>query len=164
MQKIKFDSGVQEFEINGKGVLRFNPSDPNVYRRFFEARDHIAQYAKEYEENAVKAQVAEQAPDTDNAIRTAAEIAFREMAAIDKKVKAELTYVFGEGNDFEEILGGVSLLAVTKNGEYVITNLFTAFLPIIEQGAKDQAAAKLNEIGLNRAARRAMTKAQGKKV
>ena len=86
------------------------------------------------------------------------------MAAIDQKVKAELTYVFGEGNDFDKILDGVSLLAVTKNGEYVITNLFTALLPIIEQGAKDQAEAKLNAIGLNRAARRAMTKAQGKKV
>ena len=36
-QKLSIDTGVQEFEINGSGVLRFNPSDPNVYNRFMES-------------------------------------------------------------------------------------------------------------------------------
>ncbi len=151
MKKISFDSGVQEFQINDNGVLRFNPSDPNVYRRFFEAKDHIGKYAEEYEKKL--AEVENQQPDE----RSAAEIAFAEMADIDKKVKAELTYVFGAENDFDKILGGVSLLAVTKTG-YVITNLFEALLPIIEQGAKDQAQAKVTEIKANREMRRAMMK------
>ena len=30
MKQLTIDTGVQEFEINGSGVLRFNPSDPNV--------------------------------------------------------------------------------------------------------------------------------------
>ena len=158
MKKISFDSGVQEFQINDNGVLRFNPSDPNVYRRFFEAKDHIGKYAEEYEKKAEEyekklVEVENQQPDE----RSAAEIAFAEMAAIDKKVKAELTYVFGAENDFDKILGGVSLLAVTKTG-YVITNLFAALLPIIEQGAKDQAQAKVTEIKANREMRRAMMK------
>ena len=37
MKQLTIDTGVQEFEINGSGVLRFNPSDPNVYNRFFAA-------------------------------------------------------------------------------------------------------------------------------
>ena len=30
MEKIQFDSGMKEYRINGKGVLRFNPADPNL--------------------------------------------------------------------------------------------------------------------------------------
>ena len=41
MEKIQFDSGVQEFML-GNGVLRFNPSDPNLYGRFLEAGEKIA--------------------------------------------------------------------------------------------------------------------------
>ncbi len=40
MKQLTIDTGVQEFEINGSGVLRFNPSDPNVYNRFFAAENH----------------------------------------------------------------------------------------------------------------------------
>ena len=36
MQKLNVDIGVREFQI-GEGVLRLNPSDPNVYQRFMEA-------------------------------------------------------------------------------------------------------------------------------
>ena len=31
---LSIDTGIQEFQINNGGVLRFNPSDPNVYNRF----------------------------------------------------------------------------------------------------------------------------------
>ena len=41
MEKLNFDSGVKEYKINGGGVLRFNPGDPNVYARFLEAADKI---------------------------------------------------------------------------------------------------------------------------
>ena len=36
MEKLHIDLGVREFELNG-GLLRFNPSDPNLYHRFMEA-------------------------------------------------------------------------------------------------------------------------------
>ena len=35
MQELKIDTGVEEFRVNGRGVLRFNPADPNLYHRFF---------------------------------------------------------------------------------------------------------------------------------
>ena len=38
MHKLLVDTGVEEFEVNGRGVLRFNPGDPNLYHRFFAAR------------------------------------------------------------------------------------------------------------------------------
>lgn len=34
MQTLQIDTGVEEFEVNGRGVLRFNPGDPNLYHRF----------------------------------------------------------------------------------------------------------------------------------
>ena len=36
MKKIKFDDGVQQFQV-GEGVLRFNPRDPGLYDRFLVA-------------------------------------------------------------------------------------------------------------------------------
>ena len=37
MEKIQFDAGQRSYRINGGGILRFNPCDPNLYRRFMEA-------------------------------------------------------------------------------------------------------------------------------
>lgn len=55
MVKLNIDTGVEEFEINGGeaaggGILRFNPSDPNVYNRFFEARDRLIEMDQEISE------------------------------------------------------------------------------------------------------------------
>ena len=41
MENISFDSGMQQYRINGGGVLRFNPGDPNLYARFLESADKI---------------------------------------------------------------------------------------------------------------------------
>ena len=35
--ELNSDTGVEEFSVNGRGVLRFNPADPNLYHRFFAA-------------------------------------------------------------------------------------------------------------------------------
>ena len=43
MEKLQFDSGIKEYKINGAGVLRFNPGDPNLYARFLEAGDKLLQ-------------------------------------------------------------------------------------------------------------------------
>ena len=41
MEKFVFDDGVREFQVNGGGVLRFNPGDMNLYGRFLEAAEKI---------------------------------------------------------------------------------------------------------------------------
>lgn len=124
MEKLTFDSGIREFEINGRGVLRFNPSDPNVYARLMGALDEI---------KAVEGDLVEQAKGIQQDDGAAV---LRLMAQTDKQVKGILGEVFGPENDFDDILGGVNVMAVASNGERVITNLLNVLTPIIQEGAE----------------------------
>ena len=36
--ELNIDTGVEEFRVNGRGVLRFNPADPNLYHRFLDRK------------------------------------------------------------------------------------------------------------------------------
>ena len=149
MQKIKFDSGIKEFQINDGGVLRFNPSDVNVYNRFMNAIEDIRKVEKALEDK-FKALAA-----------AGANVSFLQLSAeADKEVKRILADVFGSHNDFDAIFGGVNVMTPTFNGELVLTNFLNALLPIIEKGARDfakgQAAAVKNV--QNRAQRRASAK------
>ena len=125
MEKIQFDSGMKEYRINGSGVLRFNPGDPNVYARFLEAAQKI---------QALEQELAEQAKALEG--REDGAQVVKLMAQADKQMKEVLGWVFGNGNDFDRILGGVNLLAVAGNGERVVTNLFGALQPILVAGAE----------------------------
>ena len=70
-------------------------------------------------------------------------------------MKEVLGWVFGEGNDFDQILGGVNLLAVGKNGQRVVTNLFDALQPILVEGAENCARAQTEAAVAQAKARRA---------
>ena len=107
------------------GVLRFNPSDPNVYSRFCTLQNQLQQ---------LEQQVQAQSPTGTDAIQL--------LAQADQRAKGLLAGVFGPGNDFDAMLGGTNLLAVAGNGERVITNLFAALQPILEAGARQCADAK----------------------
>ena len=149
MEKLIFDSGIKEYQINGKGVLRFNPSDPNVYGRFMEAMDKIKAVEKKM---AAKAN----AIDTTKGDQHTGETTLRIMCDTDKQMKAILNEIFGHENDFDKILEGVNLMAVATNGKRVVTNLIEALQPIMESGAKMCASGEVEEAKLNRAQRRAM--------
>ena len=135
MKRIKLDSGVEQLAI-GEGVLRFNPKDPNLYVRFQEAVERLQQVEKELMASA---------PEDGSA-------AVALLHKADGKMKEILAWVFGPGNDFDRILGGVNLLAVAKNGERVVTNLFAALEPVLLDGAKacaaEQAAAAKSRKGI----------------
>lgn len=154
MEKLIFDSGIKEYQL-GNGVLRFNPADPNVYARFMEALEKIQAVETGLIEEA-KAQIT---PETEG---NSGEVVVRLLAKADKEAKEILNWVFASGNDFNQILDGVSLLAVAENGERVITNLFNTLLPIIQAGAEkcaqQQTAAAVGKAKLNRARRRALAK------
>lgn len=124
MEKIQFDSGIKQYKINGNGVLQFNPADPNVYARFMEAAQKIKQLETQLRAKASTAQD-----------EGGAQIVHL-MADADKQMKDILSWVFGEGNDMNAILGGVNLLAMASNGERVVTNLFAALQPILMEGAQ----------------------------
>ena len=119
MKRIKLDSGLEELAI-GNGILRFNPKDPNLYVRFEQAVQKLEETEKELVEKAPQSGM-----EAANLLHEA-----------DKKMKQILGWVFGPGNDFDQILGGVNLLAVAKNGERVVTNLFAALEPVLLQGAR----------------------------
>ena len=150
MEKIVFDSGIKEYEINNNGVLRFNPSDPNVYARFFDAAEQIQQIEKNLTEKGKTL-----ANNEENG-----EAAIRLMQEADKKVKELLGQVFGPDNDFDKLLGGVNILAVAANGERVITNLMQALLPVIERGVKKCAEQKIIDAVEKAKANRAQRGAQ----
>ena len=152
MEKLIFDTGVKEYKINGSGVLRFNPSDPNVYARFMDAMEKI----QSVEEKLVSgAKEIEQSDDQDKAGAAVLQL----MTTADRDIKEILSQVFGAGNDFDKILGGVNLLAVAGNGERIITNLLEALQPIMVAGAescaKQQVDGAVEQAKLNRAQRRA---------
>ena len=155
MKKLNFDTGIQEFDINGTGILRFNPSDPNVYNRFFESKDRIDKLAEEY---TGKEKDAEGVHLDEKGWPAEKQLAF--MRELDTKIKDELSYVFGKENDFDSIFAGVNLLAATTHGDLVITNFLTAILPVIENGAQKYAEVQKNEAlrtaNLNRDQRRAL--------
>ena len=91
MKQLTIDTGVQEFEINGSGVLRFNPSDPNVYNRFFAAETTLTELDAEAQKRME--QIEADFPDDNQ--RVGAELAV--LAEYDRKIKEVLNGVFGAG-------------------------------------------------------------------
>ena len=126
MEKIQFDSGIKRYRL-GAGVLQFNPADPNVYARFMEAADKL---------RALENELVAGVRDKDGAD------VVRIMLDADTRMKQILGWVFGPGNDFDAMLGGVNLLAVADNGERVAANLLAALEPVLLEGARCCAAGK----------------------
>lgn len=121
MEKIQFDAGQRSYRINGSGILRFNPGDPNLYARFLEAVEKLKEAEAELMEQAKEVQGAD---------------IVKLLTRADEKMKGILNWVFGADNDFHKLLNGVNLLAVADNGERVVTNLFAALEPVMVEGAK----------------------------
>lgn len=138
MEKITFDNGVREFCVNGGGVLRFNPADPNVYHRLSQAEEKI----RKIEENLL-----EKGEQDAGALCEA-----------DRQLKELLNWIFGPGNDFNRIAGNVNLLASAGNGRQVIDNLFAALEPILVRGAKESVQAQVEGARQKAKARRAAQK------
>ena len=122
MEKLTFDTGVKSYKV-GTGVLKFNPTDPNIYARFLEMLDSLSAM----EESLTRASGKE---------------AIAALADADKHIKEKLSWVFGGDNDLEAVFSGVSLLAVGANGERLITNFLAAIEPILGAGARQCAAAE----------------------
>lgn len=132
MEKLTLDFGIREFEINGSGVLRFNPGDPNVYSRLMNALDKIKGVEKWLVEQS------KDVPQNDGAA------VLQLMAQADEKMKDILAWVFGGDNDFDKILCGVNLMAICTNGERAVTNLLNALTPIIQEGAENCARQQID--------------------
>lgn len=151
MKQLTIDTGVEEFCINGRGVLRFNPADPNLYHRFFDAGRDLEALDKE---------LAEKTAALPEGTDEAAEAGLALLAEYDRRIKALLGEIFGPENDFDAALGGVNLAGVAANGKRVVQNLLEALTPILQEGARRhldaQADAAVAEADAARAARGAV--------
>jgi len=133
MENLNLDLGAVEYRITGGGVLRFNPADPNVYGRFLDARQDLERLQKAFQKKAKAAKEGAQV------------LALLQEA--DRALKDLLGLIF-PGNDFDEAVGGVNLLAVNPSGKTVAESLLTALEDILSRGAKslvDAEAAKLRQ-------------------
>ena len=148
MEQLIFDSGIKKYQINGKGILQFNPSDPNVYARFMDMVPKINEIEKEMNAKAGKIDYSDKA--------AAGEEKLRLMRDTDHRIKAVLNEIFGQENDFDKILEGVNLMAVASNGQRVVSNLMDALQPIMEEGAQACVRSEVDAAKLNREQRRAM--------
>lgn len=156
MEKLFFDNGIREFKINDNGVLRFNPADPNVYARLMESGEKIKQV-----ESELLAKAKEIMPADEESANGAVMVQL--MAEADRKIKEILKWIFGSGNDFDEIFAGVNLMAVSANGERVLTNFLSALLPIVQEGAEKCAKQQVSGATLKAKANRAQRRAAAKK-
>ena len=110
-------------------VLRFNPGDPNIYHRFFDARQQLSALQTELTR---RTRALEENPDEED--RAAAELVL--LAEYDRRIKAMLSGVFGKENDFDALLEGVNLAGLGRNGRPVVQNLLDALAPVLQQGAE----------------------------
>ena len=149
MQNLTIDTGMQEYLINNRAVLRFNPGDPNLYKRFFTAAPQLDTLDAELTEK-LKALPSEPDP-----ARAGQGLAL--LNDYDRRIKALLTEIFGAENDFDKVLEGVNLAGCGANGKRVVQNLLDALTPILQEGAarhlKSTAAAARAEADAARAAR-----------
>ena len=151
MKTLQFDDGLLRLEVNGNGLLTFNPSDFNVYQRFFRLLKELPQLEQRY---VAEVEQSAGGPGEEGSL----ELAGRELDRardMDREIKEKLSGVFGPGNDFDALLGGVNVMAVGNNGERVITNLLNALAPYIEEGAERHRQDAAREARLNREQRRA---------
>lgn len=137
MQHLTIDTGVQEYSVNGRGVLRFNPGDPNLYHRFFAAGEPLARLDDEL--NRALAEVEQNTGLTENA---RAAMALELLAQCDAKLKALLGDIFGPENDIDAAVEGVNLAALSTNGKRVVQNLLEALAPILREGARRNVTAR----------------------
>ena len=127
MQSLTIDTGMKEYLINNRAVLRFNPSDPNLYHRFFAAAPKL---------DALDAELTEQLktlPEADDTARAERGLAL--LTDYDHRIKVLLTEIFGGENDFDKVLEGVNLAGTGANGKRVAQNLLDALTLILQDGA-----------------------------
>lgn len=147
MEKLNISVGIKRYElVEGGALLSFNPGDPNVYARYMEMIPQI---------QAVEREMAQKANNVDVNAEDAGEKTLSIMRETDCRMKDILNQIFGGENNFDEILIGVNLMAVTEGGNRVINNVLDALTPIMNAGAKSCVETEVKAAKLNREQRRA---------
>lgn len=148
MEILNINVGIKRYQlVEGGAPLSFNPGDPNVYARYMEALPKI---------KAVEQEMAGKAKAVDANSPDAGEKTLQIMRETDIRMKNILNQIFGKDNDFDDILCGVNLMAVTEYGSRVINNVLDALTPIMNSGARSCVDSEVKAARLNREQRRAL--------
>lgn len=148
MEKLNISVGIKRYQlVEGGDALTFNPGDPNVYARFMEMIPKI---------KAVQEEMSSKAKKVDINSADAGEETLKIMRETDTRMKNILNEIFGKENNFDNILSGVNLMAVTEGNRRVIDNVLEALTPIMNAGVKSCVETEVNTAKLNREQRRAM--------
>ena len=146
IQKLTIDDGLMRLDINGNGLLCFNPSDFNLYNRF-------SAFAKELPE--LEEKYRQEVENGDHSASVDAEL--KRVRDIDLAVKKRLDGVFGGNTDFDKLLGGMNCItSVGHNGELLINNLLEELTPHLEKGVQQRMQKAAQTAKHNREQRRAM--------
>jgi hypothetical protein len=148
MEKLNVSVGIKRYQlVEGGALLSFNPGDPNVYARFMELVPKI---------KTVEQEMAGKAKAIDANSADAGEQTLKIMRETDQRMKEILNQIFGKENNFDEILVGVNLMAVTEGGNRVINNVLEALTPIMNAGATSCVETEVKNAKLSREQRRAL--------
>lgn len=149
MENIVFDDGLIELNINNRGVIRFNPTDFNLYSRFFDICNKLQDIEKEYKELENQIDTTKDDPETIAKL-------FAGLNDIDRTVKRGLSDAFGDGNDIGSIFCGINIMSFGSNGERIVTNFLNSISPYIERGVSSYVNSAVAKAKISREQRRAL--------
>lgn len=154
--ELNFDTGIKEFDVNGRHKLRINTSDQNMYFRVTSMMGELREIEKRYIQKMAEISQCQTIEDQLSANAKMYSI----MREIDLEVKAKLSFAFGNENDFDEVFDGVNVMAVTSNGDSVLANFLNAIAPIINESSVLSEQAIKKAVG-DREARKAKNEQMG---
>ncbi len=136
MQSLNFDLGYKEFCINGDEtrVIRFNPADYSMLKRFSEARKNIMQAVNEIEKDI---QIRENPRDE---LEEAANL----IADINGLINTQINYIF-DSDVAKTAFGNQSPISMVK-GKFLFERFLDATGPYIEKEIKAEQAASQKRI------------------
>ena len=112
MLELNIATGVQEYNINGKGSVFFNPTDPNFIEKVFTAFNDLDAKTEEYREAIKK--------ETDGVK------VFEIARTMDKQMRAQIDDTLGEGI-CDQVFGGISVYA-SADGLPIWANLLLGII------------------------------------
>lgn len=123
MKELTFLDGIEEFHVNGKYTLRFNPADPEFADRLYTAFDELSKRQKARNAETEKLSPCE---------------TFAYLREMDKEMRETIDGVFGDAV-CEQLFGGISMYA-SADGMPVWMNFLFCIMDELDESIKREKA------------------------
>lgn len=130
MKQLNFETGLEEMEVNGGRVIRFNPADIGFMDTLYGMLGKI---------EAIEAEARKKQDRTDDLAKL-----FDRSRASDKRMRDAVDSVFGEGF-CADVFPGIRLTAMA-DGLYVLENFVFAILDEMDESVRDNLAKREGRI------------------